>query len=114
MNNLEPILIEPAVKPMPLKQLGNTNFASEERKKQVAKDFESLLINQLLDEMKNTIGNWGFDKDGPCQQIHGIFWFYLAQELANNGGLGLWKDIHQSLTNTEQNTQKAELLDKNI
>src|SRR3972149_2484130 len=114
MDSPELILTEPAAMPMPLKQLNNIVGTSEERKKQIAKDFESLLINKLLDEMKNTIGDWGFDKDGPCTQTQGIFLFYLAQELANNGGFGLWRDIYQFLNNTEQTTQKAELLDKNV
>ena len=114
MDSPELILTEPAPVPMPLKQLNDIVGTSEEKKKQIAKDFESLLINKLLDEMKNTLGDWGFDKDGPCQQIQGIFWFYLAQELANNGGFGLWKDIYHFLTNPEQTTQKADLLDKSV
>ena len=114
MNSPELILTETAQSTIQLKQLNNIDGASEEKKKQIAKDFESLLINKLLDEMKNTIGDWGFDKDGPCRQIQGIFWFYLAQELANNGGFGLWRDIYQFLNNTEQTIQEAGLLDKSI
>jgi len=114
MNTPELITTESASATMPLKQLDNINSVSEEKKKQIARDFESLLINRLLEEMKNTIGDWGFDKDGPCRQIQGIFWFNLAQELADNGGLGLWKDIYQFLNNTEQATQKTGLLDKSV
>jgi len=72
---------------------------SQEQKKQIAKDFESVLINKLLDEMKNTIGNWGFDQDGVSKQIQGIFWLYLAQDIANNGGIGMWKDIYKFVMN---------------
>jgi len=72
-----------------------------ESREQVAKDFESVLINKLLDEMKNTIGDWGFEKDGICKQAQGIFWLYLAQDIANQGGLGLWKDIYEFLTNNK-------------
>ena len=114
MNSTDLITTEPISAPIVLKQLDNINSASKERKEQIAKDFESLLINKLLDEMKDTIGDWGFEKDGPCKQIQGIFWFHLSQELANNGGLGLWKDIYQFLNSNEQTTQKTELLDKSV
>jgi Rod binding domain-containing protein len=75
---------------------------SEDKKGQVAKDFESVLLGRVLDEMKNTVGDWGFGEDGSCQQIQGIFWLYLARDVANSGGVGLWKDIYQFLTDAER------------
>jgi len=84
---------------------------SEEKKKQVAKDFESILINKMLDEMKNTIGSWGFEKDGPSEQVQGIFWLYLARDIGNSGGLGLWKDIYQFLNNAEKANTAGKALD---
>jgi len=68
---------------------------SDEKKKQVAKDFESVLITKLLDQMKDTIGHWGFEQDSASQQVQGIFWLYLAQDIANKGGFGLWKDLYE-------------------
>ena len=98
---------------MPVKQLDKSELtdASEDRKKQIAKDFESLLLNKLFDQMKNTIGNWGFEKDGASSQVEGIFWFYLAQDIAGNGGLGLWKDIYKSMPGTEPKEQAGISLD---
>ena len=95
-------------------QRAKTDGVSEEQKKQIAKDFESVLIGKLLDEMKNTIGDWGFEKDGACKQVQGIFWLYLARDIANNGGFGLWKDIYQTLTNSDRIDRTTESLDKNI
>jgi len=80
----------------------------------VPPDFESVLINKLLDEMKNTIGDWGFDKDETSKQVQGIFWLYLARDIANNGGFGMWKDIYQFLTNPDQANTTIESLDRNI
>ncbi len=108
------ILTEPVSPPSPLKDLSELDGVSEERKKQVAKDFESVLLNKLLDEMKNTIGDWGFEKDEASRQVQGIFWLYLARDIANNGGFGLWKDIYQFLTNSEQTSTTTEVLDKNV
>jgi len=111
MDSVKLILTEPVSPPTLLEQLDKSklsvrspqdNSISEEKKKQVAKDFESVLLTKLLDEMKNSIVDWGLDKDAASKQIHGIFWLYLARDVANNGGLGLWKDIYQFLSNAEQ------------
>ncbi len=93
---------------------GKIDGVSEEGKKQIAKDFESVLIGKLLDEMKNTIGDWGFDKDETSKQVQEIFWLYLARDIANNGGFGMWKDIYQFLTNPDQANTTTETLDRNI
>ena len=95
-------------------QLSKINEFSEEKKEQIAKDFESILLNKLLDEMKNTIGDWGFEKDGASKQVQGIFWLYLAHDIANKGGFGLWKDIYEFLTNAEQKKTSAESLNRNV
>ena len=103
MDSVKLILTEPVSPPAMLEQLDKSmlNSISEEKKKQAAKDFESVLLNKLLDEMKKSIVDWGSEKDGASKQIQGIFWLYLARDIADNGGLGLWKDIYQSLTNAE-------------
>jgi len=113
MDSSKLILTEPVSRPMPLEHLQKSGLknVSEEKKKQIAKDFESVLLNKMLDQMKNTIGDWGFEKDGPSNQVQGIFWMFLARDIANNGGLGLWKDIHQFLTNTETAKTSGKSLD---
>jgi len=110
MDSAKLILTEPLWPPAPLENLDKSRLdgISEEKKKQIAKDFESILLSELLDEMKNTIGDWGFDKDGASQQIEGIFWLYLARDIANNGGFGLWKDIYKFLTNADQTNPPAQ------
>ena len=113
MDSTKLILTEPVLPPAPLEHLQKSGLknVSEEKKKQIAKDFESVLINKMLDQMKNTIGDWGFEKDGPSNQVQGIFWLYLARDIGNNGGIGLWKDIHQFLTNAEKTNTAGKLLD---
>ncbi|PKL50679.1 MAG: hypothetical protein CVV39_01085 [Planctomycetes bacterium HGW-Planctomycetes-1] len=95
-------------------QAERIDTALEAQKKQFAKDFESVFIGKLLDEMKNTIGEWGDEKDGPAQQIDGIFWMYLARDLADNGGFGMAKDIYQFLNDLEKQNTAPELLDKKL
>ncbi len=112
MDSVKLILTEPVSPPSLLEQLDKSklNSISEEKKEQVANDFESILLTKLLDEMKNSIVDWGLEKDATSKQIHGIFWLYLARDVANNGGLGLWKDIYQFLSDSEQasTVQKTE------
>jgi len=92
------------------RQAGKIDELSETKKRQAAKDFESVLLTKLLDVMKDTIGDWGFDKDGASEQIQGLFWLYLARDIANQGGFGLWKDIYRSLSDTDQTNATVESL----
>jgi hypothetical protein len=43
--------------------------------------------------MKNTIGESGLLGGGISKQVQDIFWFYLGQELGEQGGLGIWKSL---------------------
>ena len=102
MDSANLILTEPISLPAPLRNLNKVDGIPEQKKEQIAKDFESILLSQLLDEMKSSIGDWGFEESASSEQIQGIFWLYLARHLANNGGLGMWRDIYQTLPNPEQ------------
>jgi Rod binding domain-containing protein len=85
-----------------LENLNKFDALQDEKKKQSAKDFESVFIYKLLEEMKDTIGDWGFEKDEASGQVQGIFWLYLARDIAGNGGFGLWKDVYQRLTDANK------------
>jgi len=114
MDSTKLILTDPVSPPVPLDHLRKSDFNNipEEKKKQIAKDFESVLLNKMLDQMKNTVGDRGFEKDGPSNQVQGIFWLFLSRDIANNGGIGLWKDIHQFLTNAEKANTAGKSLDR--
>jgi Rod binding domain-containing protein len=116
MDSAKLILTEPVSPPAPLEHLKKSGLknVSDEKRKQIAKDFESVLINKMLNEMKNTVGDWGFEKDGPSNQVQGIFWMYLARDIGNNGGIGLWKEIHQFLTNADKANTAGKSLDGQI
>ena len=101
--------------PSPLEDAGKIEGASDEQKKQIAKDFESVLLTKVLDEMKNTIGNWDSeDQDGASEQVKGLFWMYLGDNILSNGGVGLWKDIYKSFNESADGGTKAKPLDKRI
>ena len=116
MDSAKLILTESVSPPTQLERLDKSklNSATDEKKKQTAKDFESVLLNKLFDQMSKSVGNWGFEKDGSSEQIQGIFWLYLARDIANNGGMGLWKDIYKSLTDPNQINTAGKSLDGKI
>lgn len=94
----------PSILPGNVNQVGDI---SEQKQKQAAKDFESVLLGKLLEEMKGTIGEWGFEEDAASKQTEGIFWMYLARYLGGEGGLGMWKDIYKTLAGPEQENENV-------
>lgn len=71
--------------------------AKNQSGEQAAKDFESVLLHKLLEAMDRTVERSGLFESGASEQIRGMFRHYLAQELASQGGLGLWKQLHGQL-----------------
>jgi Rod binding domain-containing protein len=64
----------------------------------VAKDFESVLLHKVMEAMQQTIPESDFLSSGATRQVQGIFWMYMAQEVSQSGGIGLWKDIYRQIT----------------
>ena len=87
-------------------QRGDNDAASvrqrDEQEKKVGKDFESVLLTKLFEQVQASIEDSGFDdEDSGGQQVRGMFWLYLAQDVADKGGFGLWKDIYQHIKQME-------------
>ena len=87
---------------------------TDEKKKQIAKNFESVFVEKLLSVMRSTIGDWGMEEDATSKQTKGIFWMYLGRDIADNGGLGMWKDIYNYMDQSENGSSRAGLLDQDI
>lgn len=87
---------------------------SDLKKQRLAKDFESLLLTRLLNEVKASIGACSFDDDAGSDQIHGMFWGFLAEDVADKGGFGLWQDIYQHLKDLEGGSPAGALMDKEL
>lgn len=87
---------------------------SDEQKKQIARDFESVLLTKLFDQVQESIGDSGFEEDGTSQQVHGLFWLHLAQDVADKGGFGLWQEIYAYLGQTANVRNPAELIDEEL
>ncbi len=109
------MLTEAAGPPEILPNVKGMESAPDEQKKKLARDFESLLAGKLLDEMGNTVGDWGEEDDQAFGQIKGIFNLYLSQYVGGNGGLGLWREIYESLSRLQQKGGgQSQAVDKQI
>lgn len=122
MDGADLILTMPVMSPDLLGKVGSgeitgaTGAKSADAKKteQMAKDFESVLVTKLLDEMKETIGKWGFEEEAGASQVKGLFWLYLARDVADKGGLGLWKDLNRFFTDLQNKDTQAKSLDEKL
>ncbi|MCK4913862.1 MAG: hypothetical protein KAI59_05625 [Planctomycetes bacterium] len=114
MDAAQLILTQPVSLPNQLENITNAEELTQEKKKQVAKDFESVLLGKMLEEMQKTVTDWDDSEDGAAKQIKGIFSMYLARDIANNGGIGMWKDIYKSITNNGKMETASELPGENI
>ena len=62
-----------------------------------AKDFEGVLLNQVMDQMQATVPDGGLLEDSASKQVQGMFWHFLSQDVADKGGAGMWKDIYRQM-----------------
>ena len=102
-------------------EIGDTSSASsspehvDEQKKQLARDFESVLLTKLFDQVQESIGGWSLEEeDTASQQVQGLFWLHLAQDVADKGGLGLWKDIYQYLQQMDGTRDTGEIIEEGL
>ncbi len=114
MDPVNLIFTDPALMPSSVPKLDSAEALRPDAKEKFAKDFESIFINKLLDVMQSSIGDWGFEKDGASEQITSLFSTYLARHAADNGGLGLWKEIYSFLNRSNDPNPKADSLETAI
>ncbi|MBN1817612.1 MAG: hypothetical protein JW828_09630 [Sedimentisphaerales bacterium] len=71
----------------------------EEKRKQTARDFESIFLQQLFSVMQQTIPE-SDREDISSGQIKSMYWSFMAQAVADQGGLGLWKQVYEQMPKT--------------
>jgi len=64
---------------------------------EAAHGFEAILLHRLVEAMRETVPDGGLLSSPAGRRIEGLFWFYLAEEMAKKGGVGLWKDLARKL-----------------
>ncbi len=89
-------------------RFGEQRNSRADSAEQTAKDFESILLYKLLNEMKATIPESGLLESPITKQVQDLFWYYLAQDISRQGGLGLWKDLHRQLSTQADSVPQVE------
>lgn len=79
----------------PSMPLAPSKNATDAQLRQSAQDFESVFINQLLDEMKSTVDESGLLSDETSDQVNSIYTMYMSQGLAKSGGIGLATQLYK-------------------
>lgn len=74
-------------------ELAGPQPAEIEKIKKLAKDFEGVLLHKVMDEMQKTIPDSGMFSSAATKQMKGMFWMFLSQSVADNGGIGLAKQL---------------------
>jgi Rod binding domain-containing protein len=91
-----------------------TDPIEEERKKKIAKDFEGVLLNKVMDEMQNSVPESGLLEDETSKQMQSLFSMYMAQDIAAKGGFGLWKQIYAQMNETPGQSAPASTMDTTL
>jgi Rod binding domain-containing protein len=68
-----------------------------------AKDFESLLLKQMLSEMWQTIPKEGILEGGRAEEMYyDMFHESVADSIAENGGIGIKKELLEDMKRQER------------
>jgi len=108
INNLQPTTAKVSL------IAGSESKAAQQKTEKFCKDFEAVFITRLLDEMKETIGDWGGEQDGAAKQTQGLFWMYLAQDMGDKGGFGLWKQMYNQLAGGDSTAAQKQNIEVEI
>jgi Rod binding domain-containing protein len=85
------------------KALGSSPPQNPEKVKEASRQFEALLIGQMLKSMKDSQGGWfGAGEDEASSSAMEYAQEMLAQSLAANGGLGIAKLVVAGLKPEER------------
>jgi Rod binding domain-containing protein len=128
MDGADLILTTPVTPPDPLGKAGSGEIAGATGKvrtagvksagakktEQMAKDFESVLLTKVLEEMQNTVSQFSTEEEPGSEQVKGMFTLFLARDVADKGGLGLWKDLKRFFTDLQNQDTQAKSLDEKL
>ena len=93
INRIDPALLSPRG-PVPI---GAQASMDDEAARQVARDFESILMTKLVEAMSQTIPDSGLFDDGITKQVKSMFWSFLGQDVGERGGMGVWQEIYEQI-----------------
>jgi len=86
----------------------------EQKKWKIAQRFEAIFIHKMLEQMKSSTLESGLLEDSSSKQIKGMYWSFMADAVAENGGIGLAEQIYQHTFQDDSASPTPEKLDENI
>jgi Rod binding domain-containing protein len=92
-----PLPIDPLGQAAVAKAAAAARGADPKAAEKAAHDFESILLQKVFEEMQKTVPESGLLDSETTEQFQGIFWMYLAQDVAAKGGIGLWKELAREI-----------------
>ncbi|HEG43145.1 MAG TPA: hypothetical protein ENH94_03755 [Phycisphaerales bacterium] len=75
----------------------------DEKRKEVARNFEGVFLHQILEKMKDTIPESDLE-DSSSKQIKSMYWSFMSDALADQGGFGLWEKIYEQMPGAKSQT----------
>lgn len=83
---------------MPLPPDAGLSDAEKEGMERVSKQFESLLVNQMVGEMRKTVGSGGLIPESQAEKVfRSMLDYEYSQKISQTGELGLSKMIYDHL-----------------
>lgn len=77
---------------------GRPEAQTAEQLKAVARQFETVLLHQVVKQMQETVDYSSLDEeDESGEQIQSMYWSFMADAMGQQGGVGLWKSIYEGL-----------------
>jgi len=72
----------------------------------VAKKFEGIFIHQIFKQIKETTFSEPAEdaeeeQDSTGEGVEDMYWSFMADAVAKEGGLGLWKQVYRQLLSRE-------------
>jgi flagellar protein FlgJ len=100
-----PVTVEPMALIGASGKTARADAKDEKALKQAAQDFESVLLSQMLQTMRQTVDESGLLESSGGDQIQSLFYTQLAEHVSRQGGLGLWKQIYRQMAGEQAATQ---------
>jgi peptidoglycan hydrolase FlgJ len=84
------------------------NTADEKAIRKACQDFESLLVHQMLEQMRRTVPESGFLDGGSAGQIyHSMLNGELSKQIAQQKGIGLAPIIYRQIKSLADQDERA-------
>ncbi len=77
---------------------GRDDAKTAEQLKSTAQQFETVLLHQVVKQMKETVDYSSLDEeDESGEQVNSMYWSFMTDAIGRQGGFGVWKSLYEGL-----------------